>query len=318
MKYTPKPLFLERMQELLGSKPDLDKYLKIIETKPIKSIRCNTLKISPSELIEKLKNKIKILQPYKNHPEIMQIDSNLEPGQLGKTKEHLLGYYYIQEITSMMPIIALAPEENSIMLDLCASPGSKTSQAGAKMNNKGIIIANDVIVPRIAILSANLEKTGITNTIITRHEGLNLCKKLNEINFKFDKILVDAPCTGEGNIRYSPKTILMWNLNMIKKMQRIQTNLLTAAIKLLKPLGEIVYSTCTHAPEENELVVNEVLKQFPNLEIVPINIPVKTRNGIIAWQNQKLNNQLKHAVRIYPHDENLEGFFLCKMRLKER
>src|SRR3989344_9334568 len=314
MQYTPKPQFIERINLLLGNEEDTKKFFETVKTPPKKSIRVNTLKISPKDLIKKLEEKNwKLYQPFPEHPEIIQLQNELEPGELGKAIEHILGYFYVQEITSMMPIIALQPKVDDTLLDLCASPGSKTTQAAAVMQNQGAIIANDVSISRISILSANLEKTGVTNAIVTRHDGINLCKKLKKLNFNFDKILVDAPCSGEGNIRTSPRTYLEWSENLLKNLGGKQKKLAEAALEILKENGEMIYSTCTHAPEENEEVIQHLINKF-NIEILPISLPLKTRQGITEWKGKKFSEELKKAVRIYPHDNDLEGFFLCKMK----
>jgi NOL1/NOP2/sun family putative RNA methylase len=314
--YSPKPLFIERMKKLLRDENDLKQFFEAAKTLPKKSIRVNTLKISPEELVKRLKEKNwDISQPFKDYPEIMIINNILEPGELGKTKEHILGYYYVQEITSMMPVLAFVPKENEIILDLCASPGSKTTQMGAKMNNSGTIIANDVTIPRIVILSANLERAGITNTIITSHDGQELCEKLKKLNINFDKILVDAPCSGEGNIRTSPSSYLEWSENMIKSFGKNQKRLASSALKILKSGGIMIYSTCTYAPEENEEVIQSLIDKYKeNIKIEKINLPIKTRPGILEWNGKTFNKEMKNAVRIYHHDNDLEGFFLCKIR----
>jgi NOL1/NOP2/sun family putative RNA methylase len=314
--YEPKPKFIERMKLLLNNEEDVNKFFECAKTIGKKSIRVNTLKIEPEELINILKNKgWKIHQPIKNHPEIIQINSILEPGELGKATEHILGYYYVQEITSMMPIIALSPKENDIFLDLCASPGSKTTQSAAMMKNKGTIIANDLNIGRISILSANLERCGVTNSIITRHDGLDLCEKLkkSKTKIKFDKILVDAPCSGEGNIRCSPRTYVEWSEGLLENLGRKQKKLASKALELLKEDGEMIYSTCTHAPEENECVIQYLIENY-DIEILPISLPIKTRLGIKEWKNQTFHPSIRHACRIYHHDNDLEGFFLCKIK----
>lgn len=315
--YEPKEKFIERMNILLKDKKDSDEFFTCAKTRPPKSIRVNTLKISPEELINRLKKyNWKLNQiDKKNHPEIIRIESDLTPGEIGKTREHLLGFYYVQEITSMMPIIALNPKPDSIFLDLCASPGSKTTQAASIMKNTGTIIANDVSIGRITILSSNLEKNSVTNTIITRHDGLELAKRLEKIKFKFDCILVDAPCSGEGNIRVSPRTYLEWSEGLLFKLSKKQKKLLQASYDLLDKDGVLIYSTCTHSPEENELVIQNLLDNNKDAIIEKIdNLPIKTRQGITNWNNIKLNPQLKKAVRIYHHDNNMEGFFLCKIK----
>lgn len=315
MKYEPKPLFIERIIKLLKDKQDVEKFFKIAETRARKSIRCNILKIPPNELIKRLEAKgWEIKQPFSDYPEIIIVQGPLEPGEIGKTKEHVLGYYYVQEITSMMPIIALKPNSNDIFLDLCAAPGSKTTQVAGLMENKGTIIANDLSISRISILSANLERAGVTNTAVTRHEGLNLISKLKKLGMQFDKILVDAPCSGEGNIRNSPRTLLEWSENLLNRLSNTQKRLANSAFQLLKPEGEMIYSTCTYAPEENEQVIQYLLDNNENIEIQPVNLPLKTRPGIIKWKDKKFSNELKKAVRIYHHDNDMEGFFLCKIK----
>lgn len=314
--YEPKPAFIDRIKLLLKNEEDVKAFFEASKTPGKKSIRVNTLKISPEDLIKRLENKgWKIKQPFSSHPEILIINNILEPGELGKAQEHLLGYYYVQEITSMMPILALQPHVDDILFDLCAAPGSKTTQAGAKMQNKGTIIANDLNIGRISILSANLERFGITNTIITRHDGLELCAKLkkSKASINFDKILVDAPCSGEGNLRTSPRTLLEWSESMLKRFGAKDKKLASAALELLKPNGEMVYSTCTYAPEENEEVVQHLLDNY-DIQIEPIILPIKTRQGISEWKEKTFSPEIKKAVRIYHHDNDLEGFFLCKIR----
>ena len=308
-----KPLFIERMQKLLGK--DFNSYLKILEKEPARSLRCNTLKISIEELKKRFKEKKwKFSQPFNENPEVFIIESELEPGELGRSLEHQLGYYYIQEIASMLPIIALNPKPEEILLDLCSSPGSKTTQAAAKMKNTGTIIANEVSFGRIKILSSNLQRCGVTNSIITKKDGITLCKRLEKEKIKFDKILVDAPCSGEGTIRSTPKTCKMWNPKTIKSLSKLQKALVSSAIKILKPNGELIYSTCTHSPEENEEIVDFILKNFPEMKIEKINLPIKCRQGITKWEEKEYEEDAKHSCRIYPQDANTEGFFISKFR----
>ena len=315
IKIQPKPEFIEKMKKLL-SQADFEKYEKIIQEPLLNSIRCNTLKISPEELKIKLEKKgWKIRQIWENYSEVMIVENELPPGELGRSIEHLLGYYYIQELASMLSIIALAPKKNELILDLCASPGSKTSQMASQINNSGTIIANDVKIERIKILASNLERCGVSNTIITREDGVALCEKLKLQNLKFDKILLDAPCSGEGTMRSSVKTCLMWNPNTIKSLSKLQKKLIQGAFEILKPKGEIVYSTCTHAPEENEEVVDFALKEFKDkIKIEKINLPVKCREGITRWNNEEYDERVKFCARIYPQDNNSEGFFVAKFK----
>ena len=373
-----KPRFVERMQQLLPDESDYNSYLEILKQEPVKSIRCNKLKISPKELKEKLEAKgWKIKQPWKDYPEVMIVEGkiahpsdssdktsltkdklikdklikqsekssfnnfhksasdsepisraggrerkeikeniiDLSPGELGRALEHLLGYYYIQELASMLPIIIMKPEQDETILDLCASPGSKTTQTASEMFNSGTIIANEVNMGRLKILASNLERCGVTNTIITRKDGILLCRQLKKQGFNFNKILVDAPCSGEGTLRSSPKTYIMWNPKTIKKLSRLQIRLVESALEILNPNGTLIYSTCTHAPEENEGVVNNILEKFKGkVKLEKIKLPIKHREGITKWKDKEFSKEVKKCARIYPHDADTEGFFIAKFR----
>ena len=311
-----KPVFEDKMKKLLPSLQDFEAFNKIIHTQPKNFIRCNTLKISSDELLLRLQKKWKVTQPYPDHPEIMLIEQDLLPGELGNSIEHVLGYYYVQEICSMMSVIALDPKPGEFVLDLCASPGSKTTQIASKMENSGTLIANDLKMDRIAILAANIEKAGASNCIITKQDAIGLCSNLSKSNFKFDKILLDAPCSGEGTLRSSPKTFLMWNPKMVDKLSRQQRKFMAFALKCLKVGGTLVYSTCTHSPEENELVVDFALRNFP-VKVEQINLPLKCRPGLTSWKEDVFDSQVSKTCRIYPQDNDSEGFFVSKITLLE-
>ena len=313
-KFPPKEGFVERMEALLG-KVGAKEFFEISYTKTPVSIRCNTLKISVDDLLKRLKAYgWDVRQPFDEFPEVIIIDSRLEPGELGKTKEHLLGYYYVQEISSMLPMLALRPKAGEIILDLCASPGSKTTQAAAMMENSGTIIANELSMGRIGILNSNLERCGVMNTIVTRKEGVALCERLlKKSNVRFDKILVDAPCSGEGTLRKSPKTFLMWNPNMIKKIAGTQRRLAEAAMKILKVGGEMIYSTCTLAPEEDEMIVDYLIRNF-DVEVEQIKLPLKFREGVSCWDGVELDESCENCLRLYPQDNNTDGFFVAKIK----
>lgn len=311
-RFPAKEEFIERMRLLLGD--EVKDFLEICYTETPDSIRCNTIKISPEELKCRLeKYGWKITQPLNGFPEVMIVSGN-SAGALGKSKEHLLGYFYVQEISSMLPMLVLQPKAGDALLDLCASPGSKTTQAAALMNNEGTIVANEVNMGRVGILSSNLERCGVTNVVITRKDGIALCNNIiKKTNIKFNKILVDAPCTGEGTLRKSPKTFVMWNKKMIDKTASLQRKLASAALKLLDVAGEMIYSTCTLGPEEDEFVVDYLIKNF-DVEIEQINLPLKFRNGITEWNGKKLDKNVSKCLRLYPQDNNTDGFFVCKMK----
>ena len=309
-----KPAFKERMRLLLAE--DFDDFEKIIKNPPRGFIRCNTLKISTEDLVKRLEKRWKVSQPFKKYPELVLVESELAPGELGNSPEHLWGYYYIQEVSSMMPVIALNPEPNELILDLCASPGSKTTQMAAAMGNKGTVVANEINFGRMKVLCANLERCGVSNAIVTRNDAVGLCERLAKNGFKFDKILLDAPCSGEGTLRSSLAAYTRWNLKVVQGLSRMQKKLLAYALKCLKKGGQIIYSTCTHSPEENEGVVDFALKNFP-VKIEEVNLPLKFRSGITSWEGNSFNEEVKKCCRIYPQDGDSEGFFVSKMTLLE-
>lgn len=317
MAYEMKPLFEERMRALLPDVKDFAAFNEIVHTGPRNFIRCNTLKMEPNVLLKRLNGKgWHVVQPFHNYPEIMLVDQELGPGDLGSSIEHLLGYYYIQELSSMLSVLALDPQPDERVLDMCASPGSKTTQIAARMENSGTLVANDVKLDRIKILSANLERCGVSNVVATRADAIGLCTRLAKKGWKFDRILLDAPCSGEGTLRSSPKTFLMWNIRVVENLSRQQMKLIAHAASCLKKGGILVYSTCTHSPEENEAVVNFALERFP-LEVVSVDLPVKCRAGVDSWKGTSYDESVTKSCRIYPQDNNTEGFFVCKMRLKE-
>lgn len=317
MKYEMKPLFEQRMRALLGDETDFSDFNKIVHSSPRSFIRCNTLKIEPDKLLARLrKKKWKVIQPFSEHPEIMLVESELGPGELGSAPEHLLGYFYVQEISSMMSAIALDAKPGELVLDVCASPGSKTTQIAAYMQNKGTLMANDIRLDRIIILSSNLERCGVANCIATKNDAVGLCERFFKEGVRFDRILLDAPCSGEGTLRSSPRTFQMWNHKMIFKLSRMQKKMIANALNCLKAGGVLVYSTCTHAPEENEGVIDFALRNFP-VEIESIKLPLRCRTGVEEWDGEKFDSGLNKACRIYPQDNDSEGFFVARLRLKE-
>jgi NOL1/NOP2/sun family putative RNA methylase len=310
-----KPKFEEYIKKIIPEN-EFSKFLEYCEKPTRKIIRCNTLKISPNDLKKRLEQKKwKVSQPYKDYPEIMIIESTLEPGELGKSIEHQTGLYYIQELSSMMSPLALNPGEEDFVLDLCAAPGSKTTQMSVMMENSGLVIANDVKIERIRALVTNLERLGCSNIITTRMDGVQFCERMKQKNLSFSKILLDAPCSGQGVIRTDKNVWNMFNENMIKGISLMQKKLLASCLSILRKDGILVYSTCTFTPEENEEVIQFALENFP-VEIEEIKLPLKTRESLKTWKNKSFSEKIKKCHRIYPQDNDTEGFFVAKLRLK--
>jgi NOL1/NOP2/sun family putative RNA methylase len=288
--------FLEKYKEFLGE--EWETFFSCINNKQPKSFWVNTNKTISKEIISSLENnKINIKQlPF--HPQAFSIDYE-RPGEL---KEFVLGKIALQEKAAMLPAIILKPKENDLVLDACAAPGMKTIQLSTLMNNKGKIIACDVNSERIKALEHNKTKYGLKNVEIKRMDFRNLLPAYKE---KFDKILLDVPCSSEGLVRKNREALKGWTIKLVERKAQTQKELLVKAFELLKKGGEIVYSTCSFAPEENEEVVLKMLDKFKNTEILKIEL-----NGIKIRENKLCLN----CVRLYPQDNDTQQFFFAKIR----
>jgi NOL1/NOP2/sun family putative RNA methylase len=211
----------------------------------------------------------------------------------------------------MIPPLVLEPKETDVVLDIAASPGSKTTQLAALMNNKGILVANDYQTQRMKPLSINVQRCGITNCVITLMQG----QWFKRSNIEFDKILVDAPCSGTGTIRKSLKTLRIWNPNMVRRLAGTQKQLIETAFNILKPNGTLVYSTCSNEPEENEAVIDFLLSKYENAKVEEIGLnSIKRSEPILEFDNNKYNEEVKKCLRIWPQDNDTEGFFVTKIK----
>lgn len=283
-------------------------YEDLIQSVPNQYIRVNELKTSVDALIKTLKEKYNIvcskLPGYQN---IIHVEdtNNL----LGKTLEHILGYYYIQSFSSFIPPIVLDPTTDCIVLDLCAAPGSKTTEIGELMLNKGTIVANEIQLDRIKSLVYNIDRINLMNAGVLHFKGEQLSTIYNEY---FDKILLDAPCSGLGIVYKKNEVNDWWSLERVRRLSELQLKLLVGAIKMLKVGGEIVYSTCTLTVEENELVIDKILNKYP-VEAIEFNLPCTSHEGITVYNGQKFNSSISKAKRILPWDIKSDGFFIIKL-----
>lgn len=234
---------------------------------------------------------------------------------LGHSLEHFAGHFYIQEASSMIPPVVLDPQPGERVLDLAAAPGSKTTQIAGMMHNTGLVVANDSSVPRLKALTANLERIGTINTVITQLAGQRLGRFAAG---QFDRVLIDAPCTAEGTIAKSPEALHRWSENAIRKLSTIQSKLLAGAYQALKPGGTLVYSTCTFAPEENEAVVDGFLRVHPEADVLAFDLPgLSLAPGLTAWEGVSFDARLAHTRRVWPGAEPMEGFFIAKLHKPE-
>ncbi len=282
-----------------------EQYEKYVFGQPTYYVRINRT-CNQAEIIERLKSYGITLSPVSGVDYGYSITAGLDV--IGKTLEYTLGKYYIQSLSSMIPPLVLNPSEQDVTLDLCAAPGSKTTELSEMMNNRGTLLANEISISRLRSLVHNLDKVNSVNVGVLNYKGELLSKVFDSF---FDKILVDAPCSALGIIQKKEEVTNWWNKNQMEKIANLQLRLLISAIKMAKVGGEIVYSTCTLTLEENELVVQTVLKKYP-VELVEIDLPVKSNPGFTKYNNEPLNPELSKCRRIVPWEINSEGFFVAK------
>ena len=313
------PEFKEKFIERYSKLTDFKEFKKYSLSFLRRSIRVNTLKISINELKERLGKKWNLKQIpwckegfWIEHKGEINKEGEIEKRRdIGNLIEHSLGYFYTQEAASMIPPIVLEPKPNDAVLDMCASPGSKTTQIAALIKNKGALIANDCTIDRMKPLTINLQRCGVLNSIITLMEG----RFFYNSNIKFDKILVDAPCSGTGTIRKSLKTLRIWNPNMIRRLAGTQKQLIDTAFNILKENGTLVYSTCSLEPEENEAVIDFLLNKYDNVKIEKIILEgLKRSEPVLEFENNAYSKEIKKCLRIWPQDNDTEGFFVAKIR----
>ncbi len=297
--------FEEHYRELL--KQDYQKFIEYSFSYLRRSIRINTLKIDKEIELKRLKNKLTLTQIPWCEEGYWVNDKDNQRFDFGNLLDHQLGYFYLQESASMIPAVVLEPKENMRVLDMCAAPGSKTSQIAQYMKNTGVLIANDLNFSRLKALGSNLQRLGVMNSIITNLSG----NYFN--NPEFDRVLVDAPCSGTGTIRKSYKVLDMWSPGLIKKFSSIQKKLILSGFDALKTGGVMVYSTCTLEPEENEFVVDWLLKNRTNAKLLNINLKINRSKPILEWKSTKLNTEISKVLRIHPQDNDSEGFFVAKI-----
>jgi tRNA (cytosine49-C5)-methyltransferase len=288
--YFPKE-FIDKYSKLLG--PEWDVFFETIKQKQPKSFWVNTNKATVEQVIESLKKKGIKTTPLLFHKNAFGIEYN-EPGQL---EEYAKGWISIQEKASMMPAVALFPTKQDTVLDACAAPGMKTIQL-SNMAEK--VLATDLHTKRLTILNKSKNLFGLENVGTKRIDFRNLKR-----NKRFDKILLDAPCSSEGLVRKKREALIDWSQRLVIKKAEEQKHLIVRAFDYLKEDGEMVYSTCSFSPEENEEVVLQLLRQRKNAVVEKVNL-----DGVKIRKNELCEN----CVRLYPQDNDTQQFFLAKIK----
>ena len=284
--------FLGRMKSLLGG--EYDEFLKYYEAEHFRGLRVNTLKCTP----EKLRSLIGFeLKPTPFCPNGFYIPAEVQ--SLGNSPLHHCGAFYIQEPSATSAAEMLGVEEGDFVLDLCAAPGGKSTQIGAMLNGTGLLWSNEIVRNRANILLSNIERMGISNAVVSNAHPEQLCERVAGM---FDRVLVDAPCSGEGMFRKNGEAQTEWSVEHVRSCAERQLHILDSAKKALKPGGVMVYSTCTFSREENEGVITRFLDENPDFELED--------SGVSFGRPA-----LEYARRIFPMDGG-EGHFAARLRKK--
>ncbi|SFS72826.1 RsmF rRNA methyltransferase first C-terminal domain-containing protein [Marininema halotolerans] len=296
--------FRMQMSQLLQE--ESDSFFATYDEEPSRGLRMNALKLSPQDGKQRL--------PFALTP-IPWADTGFfydhHRDRPGKHVFHAAGLYYIQDPSAMAPAEALDPQPGERVLDLCAAPGGKTTQLAAKMQGDGILIANEISRERRKALIENLERCGVKNAIVLGEDPHHLTTRFAGW---FDRILIDAPCSGEGMFRKDPATMERWSLRSTQAAAELQQSILEATAPMLKTGGRLVYSTCTFNPSENESIIQQFLGNHPEFQIREVPGSNHFSPARPDWAHA--NPSLDLAARLWPHRLRGEGHFLCVLEKK--
>lgn len=287
--------FLENMRQLLGD--EYDAWLHSYEEPSFQGLRINQTKIS-NESWEKMDLYTSGRVCWTEHGYYCK-----EEARPAKDPYYFAGLYYLQEPSAMAPAALLPIDPGDRVLDLCAAPGGKSTELGAKLHGTGLLVSNDISNSRARALLKNLELFGIANICVTSETPEKLA---DTFGMYFDKILVDAPCSGEGMFRKDPDLIKSWQEHGPSYYAPIQKEILFQAVKMLNPGGMLLYSTCTFSREEDEDVIDWILQQCPDMELVTIPL----------WKGACAGMDGRPVVRLFPHHIDGEGHFAALLQKK--
>lgn len=288
--------FTERMKNMLGD--EYDEFIKSYENEKFSGLRINTLKGEAERVMKSFGFELDKIPWTKNG---YFYSGDFRPG---KSPLHDAGAYYIQEPSAMAVAELVCPEEGDRILDLCAAPGGKSTAVAAEMQGSGLLVSNEIVPGRAKILSSNIERMGITNALVLNESPQNLAKRLPEF---FDKIVVDAPCSGEGMFRKEEEALTHWSEENVKMCAERQAEILDCAAEMLRPGGRIVYSTCTFAPDENERAVCAFLDRHEDFSVCDCGEIPNLSRGRAEWANG--DERAKFTYRVWPHLTDGEGHF---------
>ena len=297
--------FLDSMKEILGE--DYEAFLAGFDGQRQYGLRVNTLKMNLEEFER--------IAPFhlKKVPWISNGYFYEAEDVPAKHPFYSAGLYYLQEPSAMTPASRLKVQPGERVLDLCAAPGGKATELGAALQGEGLLVANDINTARARALLRNLELFGISNSFVTNEPPHVLAERFPEF---FHKIMVDAPCSGEGMFRKNPAVVDSWQEKGPEYFSKLQREIIVQAADMLLPGGMMFYSTCTFSPLENEKTITHLLKERPDKEVIPMEDYEGFAEGLTSYRGEVFDESCKLCRRIWPHKMSGEGHFMALLHKK--
>jgi NOL1/NOP2/sun family putative RNA methylase len=294
--------------------------------RPLPSVlRVNGIKATPERVRTAFEEHGVGHEPVGWHDGLFRLEEGVSPGN---TWPFVHGWVYGQEEVSAIPARALAPDPGERVLDTCAAPGSKTTQLAALMDDRGLLVGNDNDLGRISALRANAERCGVSNLVVTEQDARNLSLKpfgvserrsearrtTSDGGERFDRALVDVPCSCEGTVRKNPDALEGWSLDRVEGIAGVQKAMLGRALEVTREGGVVVYSTCTFAPEENEAVLQDALEEY-DCRLAAFDLELEHAPGVTEWEGETFDEAMRRAKRVYPHHNDTGGFFCARLEV---
>ena len=296
---------LERYEPLID---DFEAFRAACERPLPSAVRVNTIKTTVERARRAMETADMAVEAVDWHPGVFRLPDD----QPGTNWPYVHGWLHGQEEVSALPAVVLDPQSGERVWDACAAPGSKTSQLAALMDDSGLVVATDNNLGRLSALRSNAERLGVTNLAVTVEDARH--HSLKPFGDPYDRVLVDVPCSCEGTVRKNPDALENWTLDHVQGISGVQKGILGRAIEVTREGGTVVYSTCTFAPEENEAVLQHALESYP-CRLVEFDCPLECTSGVTEWEEERFDDSMRRAKRIYPHHNDTGGFFCAKLEV---
>lgn len=285
--------------------PDYEGFVESLFRPLPTHLRVNLLKIETPDLLKLFERKgMSVLSALGTWEELLVAPGLKDPG---RQLEYMLGYIHPQALTSCLASLALPVVPDAFVLDMCASPGGKTAHLAERMENRGLIVANELFTSRHPPLAHTLSRLGVMSAVLTGYQAQEF-----PLRERFDFVMADVPCSGEGRVRATGRSFMFLRESGKKRLSEIQRRIILRGFDLLRAGGEMLYATCTYNPDENESVVDFLLKHR-EAEVLPLELGCRAEPALTSWGEEQYDSRLQRAIRFYPHRVDSVGFFMARI-----